>query len=390
MIGKSQKIAPNPFTPKSGMEPKVFLGRDGAINTFERSLKRASQGYMDHFTILGDWGVGKTTLLKEYRKLAQAQGILTSFFPAREFTGRNLIGPVVQVITQIPKNLPAKRARFTQFKEYLSGIGISFPVIGGGLQLPEKNKYTGDPQVLLLESLLRLWKEVKQESNIVFILIDDIQNFQNVPEFMTILKNVLSDEEINNNTGFFFILSSTNAWWKQFMQKHHPIGRYFVPSVRLGNLDEHNVALIIRKTLQKSGVRFPPDIIRKVFEYSEGHPFQLQVICENLYENQINGEVTQSAMEIALENTLQYLGEIILEHLYDKASEKEKEVLLKMKNQFKTYSVDELLTNKKDKGERKHVTTSLLRLTEKGITKKVSRGSYMISSRMLFEYVLRK
>lgn len=285
MIEQGKNITSNPFTPKSGMEPKVFLGRDEAIETFIRSLEKATKGYVDHYTVLGDWGVGKTTLLKEYRKLAQSQGILASIFSIREFTNRDLIAPVVQVITQIPKNLPTRQARFHQFKKYLSGLGISFPVIGGGIQFPERNKFSGDPQVLLLESLLRLWDEIKQESHIALILIDDIQNFQNVPEFMTMLKNVLSDEEIIKKTGFFFILSSTLIWWKQFMQKHHPIGRYFLPLVRLENLNLSSIESIIKQTLLGSGVHFPADITDKVFEYSEGHPFQLQVICDKLYEN---------------------------------------------------------------------------------------------------------
>lgn len=390
MNKQSEHIASNPFTPKSGMEPRVFLGREEAIQTFKESLQKSQKGYIDHFTILGGWGIGKTTLLKEYRRVAQSSGILSALFPVREFTSNDLLHPVVQIITQIPRNLPTKKERFNKFKDYLSGLGISFPVIGGGLQFPEKHRYTGDPQVLLLESLIRLWSEIKQESNIVFIFIDDVQNLKNVPEFMTILKNVLSDDEIIKNTGFFFILTSTDDWWKQFMKKHHPIGRYFKPTVRLNNLEMNSVRMIIRKILNGSGVQFPQKIIENVFEYTEGHPFQLQVICDNLYENQVNGKITGNAFSVALESTLQDLGEIILDNLFEKASEKEKLILLKMAEKYRPYGSNDLSDILNGTIEKNEIRTMLLRLTKKEIIKNISRGRYAISSRMLSEYIIRK
>lgn len=390
VLNQKRHIASNPFTPKSGMEPRVFLGREEAINTFEKSIQKAQKGYFDHFVILGGWGIGKTTLLKEYRKMAQSNGILSSFFPVREFTNNDLLHPVIQVITQIPRNLPTKKERFNKYKDYLSGMGISFPVIGGGLQFPDKYSYTGDPQVLLLESLLRLWREIKQESEIVFILIDDAQNLKNVPEFMTILKNVLSDDEIINNTGFFFILSSIQDWWRQFMKKHHPIGRYFKPAVRLNNLEIDSVREIINKILNETGVQFPRNIIENIYEYSEGHPFQLQVICDHLYENQMNGRITNNAFYIALENTLQELGEIILDNLYQKASEKEKLILFKMAENYRQYDSNDLSEKLNGTIEKNEIRTMLLRLTKKDIIKNISRGKYAISSRILSEYIIRK
>ena len=384
-----KKIAPNPFTAKAGMEPRVFLGREDAVQQFEKSLDRAKQGYFNHFSILGEWGIGKTTLLKEYRKIAQSQGILTSFFPMREFTDKNLIDPVIQLVTQIPKNLPVRKVTFKKFKEYLSGSGITLPVIGGGINLPGKNKYNSDPQVLLLESLLTLWQDIKVEADIVFILVDDIQNLHTVPEYLTILKNVLSDEEIIKNTGFFFILTSTVAWWKQFMVKHHPVGRYFAPLARLKNLNREEVGKVIHGSLDGSGIVFHDQIIEKIYDYTEGHPFQMQVLCENLYDNQINGAVTQRGLEIALDKALQYLGELILDNFFDKASEKEKIILTEMAEDYTSYTAEDL-AGRLEGMKNNEIRTMLLRLTEKGILRKVARGQYSINSRMLHELITRK
>lgn len=62
-------IAPNPFTPKSGWEPKVFIGRDKEIELFRKKIEEAKLGKCDHFLILGEWGIGKTTLLKGFKNI---------------------------------------------------------------------------------------------------------------------------------------------------------------------------------------------------------------------------------------------------------------------------------------------------------------------------------
>lgn len=387
------KIASNPFTPKSGMEPRVFLGREKELDTFCAQLERAGNNYYNHFIVLGNWGIGKTTLLKEYKKIAQAQGILTSFVSVREYTGRELLTPTVQLITQIPRGLPIKFERIKSFVKYLNGLGITFPVIGGGIQLASKPKYQGDPQVLLLDALLRLWNALKKEMETVVVLLDDVQNYKIVPEFLTLLKNVLSDEEIVKGTGYLFVLSSTYKGWSQFMQKHHPIGRYFIPIVRLKNLSKEKVFEIVDKTLDATDVVFEADVKEAVFEYTEGHPFQLQVLCDYLYESQVEGVVKVDSLESSLDKTLEDLGEIILEFLYNSASDKEKQILRIMAENYETTSHDKLLklTKKRDIVSNRGPFSALLtRMVNKGIIAKLTRGNYKLPNRIFAEYVLRQ
>ena len=64
-------IKPNPFTPQSDWEPRFFGGRYVQINNFIKSIKEAVSSRPNHMIILGEWGIGKTTLLKQFKKLAQ-------------------------------------------------------------------------------------------------------------------------------------------------------------------------------------------------------------------------------------------------------------------------------------------------------------------------------
>lgn len=383
-------IKPNPFTPKSGMEPRVFAGREEEVEFFKKQLEKAKRKYYDHFLVRGNWGIGKTSLLKEYKKIAQSQKILSSFVTIREFQeGDKFIQATQHLITQIPRHLPVKHEKLKNLLELTSGMGLTLPLIGGGLQFAEKTELRGDPQVLLLDALVRLWKDVKNKTEIVLVLLDDIQNYKPISGYLTILKNVLSDEEIVRGTGFLFVLASTFEGWEQFLQKHHPIGRYFTPSIKLTKLKKTEVYEAIDETLKTTGVRFEESIKKKVFEYTEGHPLELQILCDYLYDNQIGGVVGEDVWGGSLDETLNQLGEILLDHLYGEASTQEWGLLEILSQFVKPFEI-KVIFRKTKRFTASAVRTLLGRLAEKGLIIKRERGLYSFPDRLFREYVARK
>lgn len=389
-------ISPNPFTPKSGWEPRVFTGRENEIEFFKKKLQEGVEiKRYDHFLIRGDWGVGKTSLLKEYKKIAQAENHLCSYVPVSEFQeGDKFIAATQHLVTHIPRNLPVKHEKLKKLREFLAGWGIALPVIGGGITVPLK-ELKGDPQILLLDALVRLWqdiKDIREDTSVIIVLIDDVHNYKSISGYLTILKNVLSNEEIVKGTGFLFVLASTFAGWAQFIQKHHPIGRYFTPSVKLSNLTREEVSSFIDQTLDSTGVIFSPSICQKVYEYTEGHPLELQILCSYLYENQIGGKVTDEVWEVSLDATLIQIGEILLDALYGIASERERQILKVFARTHQSLNWKDITEEMKEKDAKfpaESIGMYLGRMVEKELLKQEKRGPYSLPDRMFREYLLR-
>ena len=64
----------NPFILMTGGEPTIFGGRTKELRSFEEKLNRTLHTkFREHFLILGDWGIGKSTLLREYKKICQSR-----------------------------------------------------------------------------------------------------------------------------------------------------------------------------------------------------------------------------------------------------------------------------------------------------------------------------
>ena len=65
LMKKAKKVRQgNPFIPQSSRLPRYFGGRVEAFNFLEDRLARP----FEHFIILGEWGIGKSTLIKKYKK----------------------------------------------------------------------------------------------------------------------------------------------------------------------------------------------------------------------------------------------------------------------------------------------------------------------------------
>ncbi len=386
-------IGQNPFTPRSGQEPKVFLGRRKELEDFQKNLDKAKKKQYDHFVVVGGWGTGKTTLLKEFRKIAHAQKVLSSYVAVHEFPSNELLPPVIQLLTNIPRNLPIKFDRLKKVSKYLQGVGITLPVIGGGFEINEKKRFDGDPQVLLLDGLLQLWQELKEETDALVVLLDDVQNYESVKQVLGILKNVLSDDDIIKKTGYLFALAATDEGWSGFLRKNDPIGRYFIPIVRVQNFSEENTRRIVDATLKNTGVTFTSDAKESVYEYTEEHPFQMQVFCMYLYENQIKGRVSGEQVDAALTQTLDELGPIILDPLYSSASEQERSVLRAMSSDYRVYAFDDILKQAAKLNVKVTQNTFgaiITRLHEKRLLVKLDRGKYKLASRLFHEFVSRE
>jgi len=62
----------NPYKPSSGLIPSFFAGRSQELEKIERKIKTAvEKRFALHSAIIGEWGIGKSCLLKKYKEIAE-------------------------------------------------------------------------------------------------------------------------------------------------------------------------------------------------------------------------------------------------------------------------------------------------------------------------------
>lgn len=132
-------IKPNPFTPKSGQEPKVFLNRDKEISFFKKRLTELEEGRQNHYILNGAWGTGKTSLLKYLKHIAQAQGFQSAYFSVQEFTEDTEDKDITaHMLESIARALPIQFNKGSKFIKALEGFGLQ--VLGSGFHVNFKKE----------------------------------------------------------------------------------------------------------------------------------------------------------------------------------------------------------------------------------------------------------
>ena len=268
----------------------------------------------------------------------------------------------------------------------IDGIGISIAGFGGHVTRKKKKI---SPQILLADVLLRLWKYLNTKTAIV--IIDDVQNFNTIPQVIDILRLVLSKEEILTKTNYLFVLSSTPQGWNHFIDKHDPIGRFFRKREKIQSLNKEETMKVITETLKNTEVKFSKEIFSLVYNTTVGHPYELQVLCSNLYESQIKGLVSKRQWRTVFNTTLSDLGDDYFGSLLRRASNREETILTVLCKAKKEMSIQEIQNSisKIDKQyPAKDVRLYIYRLISKGLLLQKDRGKYQIIDNMFREYII--
>ena len=369
-------IKPNPFTPQSGWEPRVFSGRAEEIASFKTNLEDAVLARPNHLVVLGEWGIGKTSLLKQFRRMAQENGYPSCFCAISRFT---------------EKDKPLD-ALYLVAEEMLMGfpkLNIDSEKV---LSLFSKKQSLVQAQTQFTKFLLEVWKAL--DAKLAVVLLDDLHNILAISNTIDILRAVLSKEEVVLNTRFLFVLSSTPSGWSMFVDKHDPVGRFFRKRMNVENLGKADVVNMVDKTMENTGVVFEDSVKEKIFEYTNGHSYEVQLLSSNLYDGQIEGRVTDDVWGNALNNTLKELGKDYFNTLLTKASDREAYLLKVLAEERRPLSLKDfrnmmIVGRHAKKFPIENIKNFLYRMKEKGIIRRTEDGNFDIPDRMFREFILK-
>jgi hypothetical protein len=369
-------IKPNPFTPQSGWEPRIFGGRDDELTLFKSNLEDAISVKPNHLVVLGEWGIGKTSLLKQFRRTVQENGYLGCFCSMSRFTKKDKPMDAIYLIAE----------------EMLMGFPKLNVDQAGLLSVFSSKKSLSQAQTQFTKFLLALWKAL--DTKLAVVLLDDLQNLLPISNTIDILRAVLSNDQIIRDTRFLFILSSTPGGWSNFLDKHDPVGRFFRKRLSVENLDKDEVVNTVNETIEDTGVEFDSSVKENIFEYTGGHPYEVQLLSSHLYDAQIQGKVGSELWDTALNNTLKELGKDYFNSLLARASDREMDLLKILADEKRPLSIKEfremmIVGPRAKKFPIANIKNFLYRLYEKGIIMRNQEGSFDIPDRMFREFITR-
>lgn len=321
--------AGNPFTPSAGREPTFLAGRRAELEFFDERLRSALRsGRREHFVLLGEPGIGKSALLKEYKKLAQDRHHLAVCVPMSPLDpGARILDAVRSMVEGILLDLPFPVNRLRRVAELVDSLGVN--VMGSGVEIRTRHEET-HPQTFLHNALTQLWRDIEDKTDLLVILLDDVTNLAPAGEAILTLKQTLQMESVQR-CPILVGLASTYDEWNRLVAPDvgQSISRHFL-SRGLEPLSTDDVRDCLRHISRHTGVSFSPEVRERIIFYAQGHPLKLQVLGHHLFHNKRARRVDMEMWDKAFERALDDMARCSYDPYLGQCSDEERSWLMRL------------------------------------------------------------
>jgi len=379
-------IPSNPFNPGSPVDPKDFIGRMQEIENFKHKLRQTDEGSLASMSVAGGYGIGKTSFLHKCKLMAEENNSLTIYFSLSEMKtlDRDYLCKILieRLKEKVREDAILKRISFSIF-ESLKKIKLKTPVDFELSYNASQNEFPN-----LHSALSAVWKEVSKEKKSIVFLIDEAGILEkNKADLIMHLRAVLEHLQINR-TPVMIVLSGKFAITASSGSGFSPLVRTFPPSI-LENFSEEESNIFIRKKLTSRGINISDELLKIVYEKTEGHPFVLSAYMASCFQKLISGEkeLNKNHFQATDINFVQRILAPFFSRFYDNAGKNSREVLYCISKNGGEMGLSEL--SEELKKENSAISPYLAKLVQDGAILRLERGKYKLFHQLFKVYILK-
>jgi len=386
---KNNKMPPNPFSPQYPADPKYFADRNEHLDYFTKAIANSAKirpPAPSNFMILGDWGMGKTSLLYKMKEvvLRELQGEINAFcfhFSLDPSCCRNWDDFSSAFLGQLKRNYETTAGLKERLVKELSGWKISFSVPPVSV---EKELTKEKPS--LVDNLEELWKKhlVRSRIDACILFVDDVHYFllAGQPDAYFTIRNTFQ-ELARRSCNFSLVVTGPTMLVKDVADLAEPFTRFFHPVyLEPFALEGTREAINKRIVASKLKIEFSEDVVSAIHEKSKGHPYFVMFIVYELVN--LAGHlkhIDKRGFDKSWPQIVSLLEKTVFVNRLGEVSEREKEVLMRIaisrKEQVSPSDVKDI----------SGVTQFFSRLERKGFLLKRERGLYELFHPLFKEYL---
>ena len=324
----------NPFSPGAGSPPPELAGRDGILAQARVLLGRVKAKRPEKSLLLtGLRGVGKTVLLNEIERMAQAAGYRTILVEAHE--GKSLAVLLAPHLRRLLFDLDRMagagdkvRRGLGVLKSFVGAIKVKVGDIDIGLDIePVKGDADSGDLEVDLPSLFVAVAEAAQDRGVgVAILIDEIQYFS-ASELSALIMAMHKMQQrqlplVLVGAGLP-ILPGLAGESKSYAER-----LFSFPDI--GPLPADDAVKALNDPVVAAGEAFEPGALNAIVEVTKGYPYFLQEWGYQVWNHALASPITQAVVTESSALVSRRLDENFFRVRYDRLTPREKMYLRAM------------------------------------------------------------
>ena len=368
----------NPFTIAVGNMPPRFAGRQNEKDSFSMSLKSLAQGNPRNLAFVGDYGTGKTVLLKEFSNMAKDLFYIT--FPCYQF--ENYAQFFNFLIDTINRKLRESKSDkiLNIFKNNIKSFSI--PVVGGGIEFKEGDP-AFDPMNRMIDTFESVYKAVDQPTILFF---DDFQHYLKTIGKSEVLKQAFTVLTQELEYDIMLAVCGDLTTFEGIQELHEPIARFFGP-MRIEPLSRDEINDAINTPLELRGYRFTDEAIDRTHELSQGRAYYVQLCAHYGLNEAHTRQITSEDVSTGLRSVLNRLAIERFDNIYDGVSPDQQTVLQVIARSDRPLLHKEIINESESYGiTDSSAKMSISRLRESDVLMKAG-NKYQIREKLFEEYI---
>lgn len=324
----------NPFSPGAGSPPPELAGRDAILEQARVLFGRIRARRPEKSLLLtGLRGVGKTVLLNEMERIAQADGYRTILVEAHE--NKSLVILLTPHLRRLLFELDRMagaghkvRRGLAVLKSFIGAVKVTIGDVEFGLDIePEQGSAdSGDLEVDLPNLFMAVAEAAEERGTAVAILIDEIQYFSS-PELSALIMAMHKMQQrqlplLLVGAGLP-ILPGLAGESKSYAER-----LFNFPAV--GPLAETDANKALRDPIEEAGETIELTALHEIFRLTKGYPYFLQEWGYQTWNHAPASPITFQYVHEATDVVTTRLDENFFRVRFDRLTPKEKQYLRAM------------------------------------------------------------
>lgn len=232
-----------------------------------------------------------------------------------------------------------------------------------------------------------IYDELDSDNPVLILLFDDLQRIMGNDETMkilSILQNALVELNLKGKN-IMFVATGSEDIFNKIQDKLDSAVRIFEPYL-IGPLSYGEVCDAINIPAEKQNVAFEEDVLKEIYELSNGIPYYMQILAYSCFEEtNEDDEITMVEFKKASVYALNILAQREFKSLFSKSTTEERKILCLMAESDETILSYSYI--KENANLNSEPSALLKNLVNKNMIIKPSRGKYKLKNNLFKLYL---
>ncbi len=385
----------SPFTPGVPVPVELFAGRETEVAQLVHAAKKsADTGSLERLFVVGERGIGKSSLCKYARVAALKEARMLG---AHVFLGgvKTLDEMVRRILEKILKD-SIDKACHNQILEFFGDKIKQVGLFGVTLEIDASKKELSRFASDFAPAMKNLLKKLQPDYKGLMLILDDINGLANNEDFANWIKSLVDEMATEDDQlSLTLVLVGLSERRDAIIQNQPSVNRIF-DIIQVERIDTKSTQQFYFNAFNQLGVVVAEDALSVLSILPGGYPALMQELGDAVHKADTDGAIDAydvangffAARKIVGEK---YLGEKILEALSNKRYLSIFKALYNedrpaLRYSFKRKDIYENVSVK----EKKVIDTFLRRMVELGVLvrdRSIGKGYYKFTNRLFMSYI---